>query len=372
MKFSEVAGHTRLKQLLAQAADAGRVSHAQMLCGEEGSGGLPLAVAYAQYLNCTQRQNGDSCGECPSCVKIAKLEHPDLHFVFPVKGGGAGKPTTDLYLPQWRELFAARRGYFDLPEWYARLEMGNQQGIVTQADADELVRKLSFKSFEGGYKTVILWLPEFMREGASNSLLKILEEPWEKTLFLLVSASPDELIETIRSRVQRIDLPPLETQEIAGWLALAGTPADPGTARLSRGSITRALQLASGEGASQEYFEPFTSLMRLCYNDRHMELLEWSEGVASMGREAQKEFLEYTIAMARNSFMLNMKLDQTVYLSGEELKFCTNFAPFIHSGNFESLVRECDVASVQVERNGNPKMIFSHFALTVSKLINRL
>ena len=381
MQFRDVIGHTTLKRMLARSADEGRISHAQLFTGEAGCGALPLALAYAQYINCTNRHDGDSCGECPSCRKMAELAHPDLNFVFPVnspKGkSGSEKPLSDYFIAPWRELVKQTGGYFDEPRWYEAINIENQQGIISRAEADEIIRKLSFKSFEAEYKVMVIWLPEKMRTEAANTLLKILEEPWEKTLFLMVSESPARLLSTIVSRTQevvvpRIELPDLERHLIQKY----GMESAQATtiARLSGGNVLEAARLAEGSrnGTSEEYFDLFVQLMRLSYNDRHMELLEWAETVAALGREEQKRFLQNSIRLLRNSYMLHAGMGEIAYLWGDELAFCKKFAPFIGNHNIEALVREMELAAAQVAQNGNPKLIFAHFALTVSKLIVRL
>ena len=383
MKFSNITGHSELKKHLARSVDEGRVSHAQLFVGTSGSGALPLALAYAQYVNCTARthgdshgnsygdSHGDSCGECPSCRKIALLAHPDLHFVFPVNSAsksGSSKPTSDAFLPQWRELWSATDGLFDEQMWYGALAMENQQGLITRAEADEIVRKLSFKSFEAQYKVVIIWLPEKMRAEAANTLLKILEEPWERTLFLLVSASPEQLLPTILSRTQQIAVPAVSDADVAGKYGEEIT-------RLAAGDLIRARVLASeGSGAStsasdEENFELFASLMRLSYNDKHVELLEWAETVAATGREEQKRLLQYGIRLLRETYMLSAGMDEITNLWGGEREFCARFSPFIGNHNIERLVAEMELALLHITRNGNPKIVFAHFALVVSKLI---
>ncbi len=379
MKFSEIAGHSELKRRLAKGVDEGRVSHAQLFTGASGAGTLPLALAYAQYVNCTDRRDGDSCGECPACRKIAQLAHPDLHFVFPVNStkGGSQKPLSDAFLPQWRELWAATGGVFDEAMWYRAIDIENQQGIITRNEADEVIRKLSFKSFEARYKVMIVWLPERMRTEAANTLLKILEEPWERTLFLLVSEAPDKLLPTILSRTQQVAVPGVEQEDTEEWLrAKFDLPGDEAAdvARLAGGDLIEARRLAEGAGseATEQYFDLFTQLMRLSYNDKHMELLEWADNVAAMGREEQKRLLQYSVRMLRENYMLNAGMDGITNLWGEELKFSRNFSPFIGNHNIESLVSEIELALAHIGQNGNPRMVFTHFALMVSKQINRL
>lgn len=378
MKFEDITGQSRLKKMLVRGVDEGRISHAQLFVGDCGSGALPMALAYAQYLNCTSRVDGDSCGVCSSCRKIAELVHPDLHFVFPVnspKGSsGSTKPTSDYFLPQWRETVLANNGYFDEPTWYSSINIDNQQGIITKAEADEIIRKLSFKSFEAKYKIMMIWLPERMRMEAANSLLKILEEPWDRTIFLLVSESPTRLLPTIISRTQEVAVPRIDTEHIECYLIERhglDTERASNIARLSGGDLIEARRLVNGEesGVARDNFEYFVQLMRLSYNDRHMELLEWAENVADLGREQQKRLLQNSVRLLRNSYMINAGMSEIAYLWGEELDFCKKFAPFIGNHNIERLVSEIELAIAQIAQNGNPKMIFSHFALTVSKQI---
>lgn len=377
MRFADVIGQDGVKRMMVRGADSGRISHAQLLAGCSGYGVLPLAVAYAQYLNCEHPSDGDSCGVCPSCVKMGQLAHPDLHFVFPVGSAKSGSKTgSDFYLPQWRELFTSTGGYFDERMWYGAIDIANQQGIISRAEAEEVIKKLSFKSFEAKYKVVVVWMAERMRVEAANALLKILEEPWERTVFLLVSESPYRLLPTIVSRTQEIAVPAVGRGDTERFLSERhGLDGDRlgAVARIACGDLIEAGRLAAGgvEG-EDEYFESFTQLMRLSYNDRHMELLEWADNMAATGRESQKRFLSYAVRMLRESYMLHAGMGNITYLWGAELDFCRKFSPFIGNGNIERLVAEMELASAQIAQNGNARIIFSHFALTVSKMINKL
>jgi DNA polymerase-3 subunit delta' len=381
MKFAEITGQDELKAALRKSIDEGRVSHAQLFSGESGAGALPLALAYVQYLNCTGRRDGDSCGVCPSCVKISGLVHPDLHFVFPSNvprvGGSGQKPTSDNFLPQWRRIVADSGGYFDEQMWYDALGMDNQQGLIAKREADEVIRKLSFKAFEAQYKAVIIWLPEKMGDEAANSLLKILEEPWERTLFILVSAAPQKLLPTILSRTQELAVPAIEPEALQEY-AVERLGADPGqasaAARLSGGSLIELRKVLSADHSEnvRENFEYFAALMRYSYNDRHLELLSWADNMASLGREAQKRFMEYSTSMLRESYMLTAGLENISYLWGGEAEFCSKFAPFIGNHNIEQLVKEHQSALLHITQNGNAKIIFTHYALSVSKLIVKI
>ncbi len=347
MQFKDIQGQDEIKRRLVKTIDTGRVSHAQMFTGEAGSGTLPLALAYIQYLNCPDRTDGDSCGVCPSCQKIANLAHPDLHFVMPVnkQGKKSGEViTSDTFLGEWREMMKKTGGYFDEQMWYDTLGLENLQGLISKKEADEVIRKLGFKSFEGGYKAVVVWLPEKMNTEAANTLLKILEEPWDRTLFVLVSARPRLLLPTILSRVQETVVP---GSEFEARRRLAG--ADP--------------------EETGEDFEFFVEIMRLSYNDKHLELIKWAERVASLGRERQKRLLENFIRLVRSSLMINAGLEDIAYLWGAELDFCRKFAPFIGAHNVESLVNEMESALGQMRQNASAAIVFTHFALAVSKLI---
>jgi DNA polymerase-3 subunit delta' len=381
MRFADIIGQEELKSHLTRSVDAGRISHAQLFAGRGGSGALALAVAYVQYLCCRHRRDGDSCGECPDCRQIADLAHPDLHLVFPVnrQGKKSGEAMrSDEFLPQFRTLFAERQGYFPPEEWYDRLDLGKTlKGMIAAREADEIVRKLSFKSFEADFKTMLVWLPETMTEEAANKILKILEEPWERTLFLLVSERPDRLLPTILSRTQEVAVPGI-APDVLERMARERGIADPvqarNTARLAGGDLRELDRLVAGrhDEARRESFELFRNLMRLSYNDKHLELVAWAEEAAQRTREQQQAFLRDAARLLRESYMLHAGLGRIGYLWGEELAFCTKFAPFVGSHNIEPLIGEIESALTQLAQNGNPTIVFTHFALSVSKMIKHL
>lgn len=381
MQFKDIIGQEELKRHLVRSVDQGRVSHAQLFTGTAGQGSLAMAVAYFQYICCRHRHNGDSCGECPDCRQIAALAHPDLHLVFPVNKQGkksGEKMLSDEFLPLFRTLFEERGGYFSPREWYERLDLGKTlKGMISAGEADEIIRKLAFKSFEAEYKAMLIWLPETMNEEAANKILKILEEPWEKTLFLLVSEQPIRLLPTILSRTQEVNVGRIDKEVLARLAAEEGV-SDPlqarNMARLADGDLLELRHLLTGESDQQrkENFDLFCSLMRLSYNDKHLELITWAEEVASLPREQQRGMLRDAARLLRESFMLHAGMNDISYLWGEELQFCSKFAPFVGVENIEPLLAQIETAQAQINQNGNSTIVFTHFALAVSKMIKHL
>ena len=381
MRFADITGQQELKAHLVRSIDSGRISHAQLFTGVAGAGTLPMASAYVQYLNCTNRHDGDSCGECPSCRKIAALAHPDLHFVFPVnkQGKKSGEVVrSDDFIDDWREIVATTGGYFSPQEWFDRLDLGKTlKGMISAKETDEIIRKLSFKSFEAEYKTMIIWLPETMNEEAANKILKILEEPWDKTLFILVTERADRLLQTIISRTQEVAVPRLKSEVLEQVVRSAGESDEAkvrNVARLANGDLCELRRLMAGatDDVRHESFEMFCSLMRFSYNDRHLELITWAEEIAQLTREQQLSFLRHSARLLRESYIMHAGAFGATYLWGEEAAFCNKFAPFIGSRNIEPLIGEIETAMAQIGQNGNPKIVFTHFALTVSKYIARL
>lgn len=380
MRFADVIGHSEIKDRLRRAVDQGRVSHAQLFTGECGGGALPLALAYAQYINCTARHDGDSCGECASCRKMEELAHPDLHFVFPVNKQGkksGEKIVSGDFLKPWREQIRTTGGYFDETMWNEQLDLGKTlKPLITVQDAGEIIRKLSYKSFEGEYKIVLVWLPELMNVEAANTLLKILEEPWEKTLFLMVSRQPQRLLSTIISRTQEIAVPRIATEELAAQI-VAESGVERGRAdqlaRLACGDLIEARRLVGGgDQLAAASFEMFCSLMRLSYSNKHLELLDWAEAFATLTRDRQIAFFGDALRLLRESYMLNAGMAEISYLWAEEAAFCSKFAPFVGNHNIEALVAEMETARSQIVQNGNPLIVATHFALAISKLIVKI
>ena len=381
MRFSDIIGQQELKRHLARSVDSGRISHAQLFTGLSGAGSLALAVAYAQYIHCTNRHDGDSCGECPSCRQIEALAHPDLHFVFPVNKQGKKSGEVILssnFMELWREVFNQNKGYFSPQQWFDALNLGKTlKGVITTKESEEIIRRLSFKSFESAYKTMIIWLPETMNDEAANRILKILEEPWERTVFILVSERADLLLKTIISRTQEVSVPRLTAEDLIPLVEQSGE-SNPekvrNIARLAGGDILELRRLTGGleDDVRRENFEAFCSVMRLSYNDKHLELMTWADDVAQLSRERQRYMLLDFSRLLREAFMLHAGIAEASYLWGEEADFCRKFAPFIDGANIEPIIEQIELALRQINQNGNPRIVFNHFALAVSKHINRL
>lgn len=377
MQFRSVIGQDVIKQKLLQTIQDGRISHAQLFFGSEGSGNLPLALAYAQYLNCTARTETDSCGICPSCNKIQKLIHPDLHFAVPVNSTKSvtadKKPVTDHFLTQWRNA-VLENPYITEPEWYEALEIENKQGRISVYEATRIIEKLNFKAFESEYKILIVWMPERMGNEAANRLLKLIEEPPAKTIFLLVSEDPNRIIKTILSRAMPVRIPPIEERALAEALIERENmaEADAGkVARLSGGSYSKALEQMRNLNEANEHFEWFAFMMRNVYSGNFLDLLNWVEELAKIGRERQKNFLLYAQQFIRESFMFNKGTERVVYLMGEEEQFARKFSPFINERNVEDIFKQLNLAWDHIGQNGNPKMVFIDMLLQIGKLLKK-
>ncbi len=371
MFFKDIIGQEEIKQRLIQEAKEGKIAHARLFCGNEGIGKLPLAIAYARYLSCEHPTDQDACGTCPSCIKYNKLAHPDLHFVFPVIKKKSKDTTSDDYLAEWRELVNSQP-YFNLNVWLQKMGAENQQAQIYVKESDEILRKLSLKSSQGGYKIMIIWLPEKMNVECSNKLLKLLEEPPAQTLFFLISEEPDHLLTTILSRTQRLNLHPIDENRIAEALTqVYGLQEQDAKdiARHSEGNYLKALEAIHLNEEKQLFFELFVSLMRLSYQRKVREMKQWSETVASLGRERQKHFLTYCQRMIRENFILNFRNPSLTYLDTEENQFSSRFSPFINERNVIGIMEELSEAQRHIEQNVNAKMVFFDFSLKMIVLL---
>lgn len=370
MLFSHVIGHSEIKERLIRSVQEDRISHAQMFFGPEGSGKLPLALAYAQYISCAERTDEDACGVCPSCTKYEKLVHPDLHFVFPVVKQGTSRAISDNYLKEWREQII-RNPYFNLNHWMEIIGEENKQGSIYTDESAEIIRKLNLKTFESEWKVMIIWLPEKMQVVASNKLLKILEEPPPKTLFLMVCENTQQILPTILSRVQILRVPPIGDNDLEKALMVrSGLPAEQCRSLVIQadGSYIRALELI-GTTEQDENFSQFISLMRLAYGRKVIELLTWVEKMAGYGREKQKEFLVYSLRMIRENLMMHLRQSDITHMAAHEREFSQKFSAFITPANVFALEREFNLAYQHVESNLYDKVLFLDLSLKVMQLL---
>ena len=374
MNFSQIPGHKEIIGKLIRSVQEERVSHAQLFAGPEGCGSMALALAYARFISCENRTEHDSCGTCKSCVKYEKMIHPDLHFVFPViKGKKATDPVSDNYIEEWRD-FVKKSPYFTINNWLDSIEVGNAQGIIFASEASEIIKKLSLKSFESDFKIMIIWLPEKMHQATANKLLKMIEEPPEKTLFLLASEEPDKVIPTILSRCQLVKIPPFSSHDIEKYLTQRFNIAVDKAADIScvsKGNIIRAIELCENEDSSLANLDRFKSLMRFAWKRDIISLINWSEEIAATGREAQKNFISFSMRILRENLMLSLDQlkNKLVFLTGEEATFSGNFHPFINQNNIYPLSEEFNLIYSHIEANGNAKILFLDLALKVTRLI---
>ncbi len=369
MLFADVIGQDVVKEQLRRCVDEGRLAHALLFTGPRGNGKLPLAVALAHYLLCENRTKNDSCNLCPTCVKVNKLIHSDLHFVFPVrkrKGASSDSaPVSDEYISEWRDLFI-KNPYFSYNDWLEKLDVENQQPMIYERESAEILQKLSMQSREGGWKTVIIWLPEKMKEACSNKLLKIIEEPPKDTLFILVSEQPDMILPTILSRTQRVEIPKISLADIATALVkrYGLTPEDASrVSQQSGGDWEKAEEMLRVDTDKGLFLELFSQLMRIAYARNIREMKRWSEQVAALGRERQKGLLEYCQRMIRENFIMNFKQNEMVYLSADEHNFSKRFSPFVNENNIFGIMEELAEAQKHIEQNVNAKMIFFDMSL---------
>lgn len=369
MFFKDVIGQEETKQRLIQEVNEGRIAHAQVICGPEGVGKLPLALAYARYISCTNRTTTDACGVCPSCIKISKLVHPDWHFVFPVVKSGR----SDDYIVEWRRLLL-NNPYFTLNHWMNEIGAENAQALIYTKESDEIAKKLSLKSSEGGYKITLLWLPEKMQPACANKLLKLLEEPPEKTLFLLISEAPEMILPTILSRTQRFNIRKIDETSMAQALQTNYGIEQTNSltiAHLANGSFIKALETIHLNEENELFFNLFVNLMRLSYQRKIREMKLWSEQVAGMGRERQKNFLTYCQRMIRENFMFNLHQKELSYMTLDEQHFASRFAPFVNERNVMGIMDELTEAQLHIEQNVNAKMVFFDFSLKMIVLLKQ-
>ncbi|MCD4769894.1 MAG: DNA polymerase III subunit delta [Bacteroidales bacterium] len=374
MKFNDIIGQKSIISNLVRSVKEERVSHAQIFAGPEGTGKLSIAIAFAQYISCENRSDNDSCGVCPSCAKFEKLIHPDLHFVFPVfKKGKAGEVISSHFIHKWREI-VTESPYFNLNRWLKKIDVENEQGLIYAAEANEIIKILALKTYESDYKTMIIWLPEKMHHATANKLLKMIEEPPDKTLFLLVSEEPELILPTIMSRCQFIRVPLINTEDLTTAISvkfdLPG-PKAKGIANSANGNFLKAVSFIIEDESRSANLKRFIDLMRLSWKRDIPAISGWSEEIAVTGREAQKQFLTFSLEQLRENYMLNigMAAKNLVFMSDEEAEFAGKFNSFINKKNIAPLTDQFSKAHIHISANGNAKIIFLDLAVNIVKLI---
>lgn len=380
MRFSEVIGQEEVRERLLQMVREERLPHAIMLCGPQGVGKKALAIAFACHLLTKKADDAMGLGfgeelEPAESPMLQKLEHPDLHFTFPTiklpSMSTEHMPISDDFIREWREL-VLQSPYFGMDEWMTAMGAENQQAIITAGESDELVRKLSLKSSQGGYKVSVVWLPERMNIACANKLLKLIEEPPQQTVFIMVCEEPDKLLETIRSRVQRIDVKRVETEKIRKALVERRGISDDAAKRISRlanGSWLKAMEELQVGTENEQFLDLFIMLMRLAYQRKVKDLRKWSETMAGFGREKQKRFLEYFLRLVRENFMYNFHKDELTYMTQAEENFARNFARFVNEANVLQIYDLANKSIRDIGQNANAKIVFFDFALQMIVLL---
>ncbi len=374
MYFKDIIGQEEIKKELIQSAQTGIVPHAQLFAGQNGVGTFSLALAYAQYLNCTNRTDNDSCGHCPSCLKYEALAHPDLHFVFPiVLKKDKGKEVCDDYLTEWRT-FLKDRPYFTFDEWLDCIDAGNSQAIIYSKESDEIIRKVSLKIYEAKYRILLVWLPEKLHPVCANKLLKVIEEPPQNTVILLISETPDLILGTIQSRAQRINIHGINQEDLsAAMMAKFGLTTEDASfiAHLANGNYLKATEAISVNEENKYYLEQFIQMMRKSWQRDVRGLKNIADSLASIGRERQKNFLIYCQHLIRENFIYRFQLPEINYLNLEEAAFSRNFSPYVNERNVFEIVDELSKGERDIAQNVNPKMVFFDIAIKLTRLVRQ-
>ncbi len=365
MLFSDIIGQGSVKQHLLKSVKDGKISHAYLFAGPEGCGSLPLAIAFARFINCLNPAINDACNVCSSCIKISKLIHPDLHFVFPVIKKGGSVPVSDDYISEWRTFILANN-YFSSGQWFGNIADEKKSGLIYSEESLAIIRKLNLRNFEGKFKIMIIWLPEKMNDTGSNKLLKVLEEPPGNTVFLLVSESPELLLATIRSRAQQINIPPVKTAVLSSELqkrfGINPNQAD-SIARLSNGNMVKAIDSLDSAIDKSGFFSLFTRLMRAAYGRKIFDIVDWVDEVSPLSRDSIRNFLTYSIGLLRDSYLYNFQQPELVVLGSIEEDFVSKFSPFLNFDNLSNMVEEMELACAHIEQNGNSKIVLFDMAL---------
>jgi DNA polymerase-3 subunit delta' len=370
MLFQSVVGQRSLASQFIKEINGGKISHAHMFLGHPGNGSLALCLAYVRYLFCENRSETDSCGSCPSCLKMNELQHPDVHFSFPIVLSIS--KIVDPLLGAWREMIK-RQPYADLNTWISEMDPKLRRPMIGTDASQEIIRKLSLKSFEGGYKVMVIWMAGEMNLECSNKLLKILEEPPAKTIFFLLAEKQEGILPTILSRTQTTVIPSILDEDLVEHL-ISISDLDESAARSIvgrvQGNLLECYQAMRSEGSHTENRDWFMKLMRVCYAKQVNDMLDWAEMLASEGKERQKNFMLYALHMLRQSMLRNYTSEQLLRVSPEEATFLSNFSRFITGNNIFDFHKTLNDAHYHLDRNANPKILFTNITFQVMRYIH--
>lgn len=381
MLFSDIIGQEKIKKQLVQMVANGRVPHAHLFVTPKGNGALALAIAYAQYLLCKNTDGENITGNTSCNLKCNKLMHPDLHFVFPVASNAQVKkhPSSDLFLGEWRS-FVAKNLYGDLFDWYQHIGIENKQGQIGVDEAESIVKKLSLKAFEGDHKVLIIWMAERMNGATANKLLKLIEEPPEKTIFILITEDENQILDTIKSRCQVLNLLPLTEQDIKTALLKFEHVSENEAEKFAQqadGNWNRALQMAHNQFDDAQFEQWFITWIRTAFRAKGNasvvnQLVDWSQSIAGSGREVQKNFLQYCLQFFRQALLVNYSANELVYLAPQTANFSLEkFAPFVHGANIVEISNELNEAIYHIERNGNARIILLDLSIKLTRLLHQ-
>lgn len=376
MHFTDIIGQNHITKHLETTAKSGRIPHAQLFVGKTGYGTLPTAIAYAQFLLTEFSENPNT-----SEIKAEKLQHPDLHFAFPVTTNDVVKkhPVSDFFLKEWRQ-FIKEQPYGSLFRWLQSIGVENKQGLIGVDESQEIVKKLQLKSYEGGFKVMIIWMAEKMNISAANKLLKLIEEPPSKTVFLLIAENEEQIISTIKSRCQVIYFPALSEIEITKGLMMREAVSENVATKIAyraEGDYERAIHLLHEDSNDLVFEQWFITWVRTAFRAKGNasvvhQLVAWADTIASKGRETQKQFLIYCIQFFRQSLLLNYKNPELVFIETQTPNFnIEKFAPFVHANNILDIQNELEEALYHIERNGNAKIILTDLSLKLTRLLHK-
>jgi len=381
MLFKDVIDQGNVKKQLIHSVENNRIPHAQLFVAPKGSGALPLAIAFAQYILCNNTDGENITGNHACNMKCNKLTHPDVHFAFPVAITSKVKkhPVSDFFLKEWRE-FITNNPYGNLLDWYGQLGIENKQGQIGVDEAESIVKKLSLKAYEGNFKVLIIWMAEKMNISASNKLLKLIEEPPKKTILLLITEDEDQIINTILSRCQVVKLFPLSENHIKEALVEREHISENEALKIAHqadGNWNKAIHILNQSSNDNQFEQWFITWIRTSFRAKGnaaiiQELVSWSEAIAATGREVQKSFLNYCLQFFRQALLKNYGADELVFLETSTVKFdLDKFAPFVHSGNILEINKELNEAIYHIERNANAKIVLLDLSIKLTRLLHQ-